>query len=280
MDKHPDVPPLPHATTGGVTGFEVSSYACNGDPTYLDNHIYSIRIWVAQDNYVVRRSYSSFCIFDNLLRKKYARTDLPALPLSGASLFARSNRRKGLNAPPATGQHATTTRRTTIGIRESLGGFIDNTVHRKSEVKRNDANEAYHAKRDALTNYLKRLIAIPVIALSGELTDFFDEESPDGFEFNRKELSEIDMILMGEDPERIKVKTALQVPMHLDAGAVVIWKFTTERKDIGFSVEFGGQTAAPYQRCNSHEQAVSGVFEAPTADKCLLIWVIFYAQFC
>lgn len=265
-------PSPPPARSGGVTGFEVSAYSCSGDPGFLDNHVYSIQIWVAQDNYSIRRSYSTFCIFDNFLRKKYARTPLPALPLSGAALFTKASRRKSTaTSATSTAQSITATRRSTNGTRNSFHGLVDGS--RKSEVKRIDASEAYAAKKDALTSYLKSLVAIPVIALSGELSDFFDEESPDGFEFARSELSEVDMLLVGEEAERSKVKTALQVPLLVEAGHVTVWKFTTEGKDIGFSVEFGGQVVVPYQRCSSHQQVVSGVFEAPVADRVTFIWV-------
>lgn len=272
MDSSVDVPPLPHATTASVTGFEVSGYSCNGDPTFLDNHVYSIRIWVAQDNYEIRRTYSNFCMFDNHLRKKYARTELPPLPLSGAALFVKASRRKSsMGAPPAS--VVATHRPSATGIRQSFHGLMDGGK-RKMEVKRVDHAEPIAQKKDALTSYLKHLIAIPVIALSRELMDFFDEESPDGFEFERPELSEIDMLLVGEEAQRTKVKSSLDVPLDVAAGSVVVWRFTTERKDIGFTVEFGGQVAAPYQRCNSHEVAVTGVFEAPAADTVKLIWVM------
>lgn len=259
-----DIPPLPHATTASVTGFEVASYSCSGDPAFLDNHIFTIRIWISQDNYAIRRSYSNICMLDNLLRRKYARTQVPPLPLSGAGLFVKANRRMSSLAIPAAQSSSVTGK--------SFTGLTDHSK-RRTEVKRVDASEPIAQKKGALTEYLKNLIAIPVLALSREITDFFDEESPDGLEFERSELSEIDMLLQGEDATRVKVKSSLNVPLTISPGSVIIWKFSTEHKDIGFSVEFSDQVVSPYQRCNSHLQSVSGIFEAPAAGTVALIWV-------
>jgi hypothetical protein len=253
-----------------LSGFEVSDYVCHGDATYYDNHCFTIRMWVNQDMSSVQRSYSSFCMLDAKLRKKYSRSQLPSLPLSGNHLFSKVSRKKSTNS-------GTNNR---LSLRSSIIGTIDGESGKKSsaDVKRVDTSEIIGQKKSELTQYLKSLMMIPVIAISNDIADFFDDESPDGLEFERKNVSEIDIILEGDEPVSHKVKSHFNIPINVDAGSVVVWQFSTKHKDIGFSVDFGGLQVSPYQRYNSHEHSVGGIFEATTSDKIILQWDNSYSK--
>ena len=49
----------------------------------------------------------------------------------------------------------------------------------------------------------------------------------------------------------------------MKAGDVAVWKFRTKKHDIGFSVDIDGAKVVKYERVNSHEKVVCGLFEVP-----------------
>jgi hypothetical protein len=261
-----------------VAGLEVSDYALSGDPNFYDSHIFIIKIWVAQDMYTIERSYSHFCMFDARLRKKYSRTELPALPLNGANLFVGRmiKKEKGKDKDKDKQQ----ARKQEVGaIRKSLYFVVDSASgNAKDLVKRADTSEIIAQKKGALSDYLNKLANLPLIAISSDFQDFLDEESPDGMEFERAELSEIDLILQDEDSVQKTVSSTFSIPLNLDTGSVVVWRFQTKHKDIGFSVEFRGQQVSSYQRYNSHQVPVGGIFEAPVPDRVVLLWDNSYSK--
>lgn len=258
-----------------VAGLEVSDYTVSGDPILYDSHIFIIKIWVAQDMYTIERSYSHFCMFDARLRKKYSRTELPPLPLNGANLFIGRTVKKDKGKDKDKNK-----RKADSGsIRKSLYFVVDSTGGSgKDVVRRVDTSEVIAQKKGALSEYLNKLANLPLIAISSDFLDFLDEESQDGMEFERSELSEIDLILQDEDTVQKTVSSTYSIPLNLDTGSVVVWRFQTKHKDIGFSVEFRGQQVSSYQRYNSHQVPVGGVFEAPVPDRVVLLWDNSYSK--
>ena len=64
---------------------EVVDYTLiNEDPSYYNNHIFTIKVWIQKHMYAVERSYAAFCDLDVRLRKQYARSNIPLLKLAGA----------------------------------------------------------------------------------------------------------------------------------------------------------------------------------------------------
>ena len=59
---------------------------------------------------------------------------------------------------------------------------------------------------------------------------------------------------------------------------VIIWRFSTKSKDIGFSAEFEGSNVVAYQRYNSHESEITGHLIAPSDGKAVLIWDNTYSK--
>lgn len=55
-------------------------------------------------------------------------------------------------------------------------------------------------------------------------------------------------------------------------------RFKTKSRDIGFSVEFNGRVAVPYQRYDSHMNSVSGMLSAPSRGTATLIWDNTYSK--
>jgi hypothetical protein len=259
-----------------VAGLEVSDYALSGDPNLYDSHIFIIKIWVAQDMYTIERSYSHFCMFDARLRKKYSRTELPTLPLNGANLFVGRMIKKDKSKDKDKDRN----KQEVGAIRKSLYFVVDSASggSGKDVVKRVDTSEIIAQKKSALSDYLNKLANLPLIAISSDFLDFLDEESPDGMEFERTDLSEIDLILQDEDSVQKTVSSTFSIPLNLDTGSVVVWRFQTKHKDIGFSVEFRGQQVSSYQRYNSHQVPVGGIFEAPVPDRVVLLWDNSYSK--
>lgn len=51
---------------------------------------------------------------------------------------------------------------------------------------------------------------------------------------------------------------------------MIIWRFSTDNFDIGFSVDLDNQPAVPYSRCKSHEKIIYGSLETSVHSICAL----------
>lgn len=59
---------------------------------------------------------------------------------------------------------------------------------------------------------------------------------------------------------------------------LIIWRFSTDGFDIGFSVEMNGNPKVPYTRCKSHESIEYGSLEAEAHSLCTLKWDNSYSK--
>jgi len=59
---------------------------------------------------------------------------------------------------------------------------------------------------------------------------------------------------------------------------MIIWRFSTDGFDIGFSVEMNGTEKVPYKRCKSHESIEYGSLEAEVHSLCALKWDNSYSK--
>jgi len=340
---------------GAAFGVEVFDYglAVNGDPSVYADHEFTVRVWMGQHMYAIQRSYSSFCMFDAQLRRRYPRSKLPVLPLNGKEQFrllrqggkvggaekaaedlkaavgtlgasisvfgataggggaangpapssSLSSSVPSLTAAAAGGAAATAaatatstatapTSRLSFGSapqaadlasgssnsssssslfdQSPRGSMRDSAAAGRRSIRRVDNSEVIQQKKMPLTLYLQQLLAIPEILQSDTLMTFLDEEYPDGdAPDNDRQLSPLTSIdlLLGADAVASVSKRVLRshtVPMHLEEGFIIAWKFQTKNHDIGFSVTFNDAEIITYQRVDSHVKPVTGLFEAPS----------------
>ena len=146
-------------------GLEVIDYNITngGNEKYYNDHEFTIRIWIGQHMYAVQRSYVHFCLFDATLRRKYPRSSLPTLPLSGASLFSsrRVSLKESKEAAKSVNLSAAVDLRTSLSAAEVLEQERDKKQRRKENlVKRADTSEVIQQKKVRRANCMnsKRLI--------------------------------------------------------------------------------------------------------------------------
>ena len=59
---------------------------------------------------------------------------------------------------------------------------------------------------------------------------------------------------------------------------MIIWRFSSENFDIGFSVDLDNKPVVPYTRCKSHEKIIYGSLETSVHSICALKWDNSYAK--
>jgi hypothetical protein len=244
---------------------EVSGYELIGtDSSSSENHIFEIKVWLSQNFYFIKRSYSNFCEFDFQLNKKYSKSNLPTCPLS-SSISSSSSK--------------TLLKQTT-------------TTHRKNSIiKSIGNNEIVSTKKNLLQKYLEELLDIPEILRSLEFLTFLDIESPNGFDIPQEKMELIEYLLGNNGKEtHVTVMKEFNLRLGVNESQYVIWRFTTKNKDIGFDVlmETGvlslqTNTVAttsllPYQRYKSHETVVEDVLEIQSSGFILLHWDNTYSK--
>jgi hypothetical protein len=240
---------------------EISQYELIGnDPTNSDNHIFEIKIWLVQNYYSIKRSYSNFCEFDFKLRKRYPKSHLPECPLLPSGGGGR--------------RHSLT--RVTIPIHENISN-----------------------KKILLLKYLEELLEIPEILRSVELLVFLDIESSNGLDVLIQEsVSLIDTLLNKSKEITVTVGKEFNLRLGVTETQFLIWRFQTKKKDIGFDVQMeistGGTgngsgsgsltgpvattSLVPYQRYHSHEEAVADVLEIQSSGFIILHWDNSYSK--
>mmetsp|Transcript_15914 Transcript_15914/g.23971 ORF Transcript_15914/g.23971 Transcript_15914/m.23971 type:complete len:645 (-) Transcript_15914:76-2010(-) len=233
-------------------GVEIISYEVNGDLNSSDSHVFGVQIWVCQDIYTIKRSYTNFCDFDSRLHRKYPKSNLPECPLAGS---------------------------TTIKLLKSVVGKSVVGTNKRTFLKKGmDTSEVVSQKKVPLTKYLSDLLNIPEIVRSNELLNFLDIESSDGDEVTMANISTTEYLLRTENPTTVKVIRRCSVPFPVKAKQYITWRFFTKKKDIGFSIQIDDRVVLPYQRYNSHEEVVEGLMEVPLDGTATLLWDNAYSK--
>ena len=269
---------------------------CTDTQIYCD-HQFTIRVCIQniQHVYVIKRSYSAFCYFDALLRRKYPRSKLPTLPLlgkdqnqyqkKGLMLAGGGSAASGQQQPESFIKAAVGDLRSSMAALEngsandSLSGGRESAGRRS--IRRIDNTEIIQHKKVPLTIYLQQLLAIPEILLSETLLAFLDEESAEGEILDERQqamLTPIDLLIFDEVPVQKRVLRQHPVSLNVEEGFVIVWKFHTRNHDIGFSVQFNKADCLAYQRVNSHVKPVTGLFEAPAKGQVTIVFDNAYSR--
>ena len=186
---------------------------------------YEVEVTFAGSRAVLERSGASFAMLDEKLRKIFPNTKLPALSTTDKRDSEVVTRRS--SAEPKSPQKM---------------------------VAIDDANE-----------WFAELLELPEILTSDILLSFLDSESMDGemLDFSEEGQSGVDILLSKEALLKKTVLKCHTITYPVKAGDVAVWKFRTKKHDIGFSVDVDGQEVIKYERVNSHEKMVCGLFEVP-----------------
>lgn len=296
-------------------GVEVFDYnlCVNGDAENYSDHEFTVRIWMGQHMYGIQRSYSSFCLFDAQLRRRYPRSKLPTLPLLGKEQFKQlktGTKMNGTVPPPeefiksavgnigasisvfgngvplSSGASAASSFSSSFagGVNDSFGGASTDRGRDsgRRSIRRIDTTEVIQQKKMPLTLYLQHLLMIPEILQSDSLLAFLDEENPDGEPLDEESLhsglSSIDILLSDETPIHKRVLRQHTLTFNVEEGFIIVWKFSTKNHDIGFSVSFSGTEVLTYQRINSHIKPVAGLFDVPSKGQVIITFDNTYSR--
>ena len=240
---------------------EVVDYHIMGnDPNFYNNHIFTIKIWIKQHMYAVSRSYAAFCELDCRLRKQYARSNLPALKLIGASAASKIAKKNSMN----------------IDLNKVVvyPPEFDGDKAQERLFRRVDAAESISQKKKHLTYYLQQLLKIPEVVVSELLLYFLDEESAHGEVMieqidEQVDCREINILLYGMEMTTKVVRVDRQQPISVPENSVVVWGFNTLNHDIGFSIVHKNREIYKYQRCDSHQKIIKGQFLMQNANMAL-----------
>ena len=126
-------------------------------------------------------------------------------------------------------------------------------------------------KKVILNEYISQLMNISEILQSDTFLSYLDASSAEGELLDYDALALelvtcIDVILEDEkDVEKVIVAgREYQVKMLDVAGeSVVVWRFSTHARDIGFSVLYNETEVVKYQRLEAQNKPINGLFEVP-----------------
>jgi hypothetical protein len=125
------------------------------------------------------------------------------------------------------------------------------------------------SKVQPLSAYLNKLLKFHEIVASDEFLLFLDEEAKD-MKSNVKNLEALsihDILLMRVSYNKCTVRKSEEASFKVLKGQIVVWQFSTEGYDIGFSVSVNGQTKISLTRYNSHQKVASGSLEVTEDGK-------------
>jgi len=136
------------------------------------------------------------------------------------------------------------------------------------------ASEITPNKKTSLNEYIFHLMTVPEILQSDTLLSFLDEGSPEGelLDYDSVALEVMtcmDVLLEHEkDTNKTIVATReFQLKYNVSGESVVVWRFSTHKRDIGFSVSYNGSEVVKYQRLESQNKnkPITGLFEVPSS---------------
>lgn len=229
---------------------EVSNYELIGESSLSDNHIFIIKIWISQNVYEIKRSYTNFCDFDFNLRKMFPKSQILECPLQ----LLNNNTNKVLKSVKT-------------NRKNSLARIIN-------------SNEIVSNKRNALNRYLEDILEKPELLRSTELLNFLDIESSNGIDVPQETMSLLEYIIGNERETTITVLREYTVKLEVTATQYIAWRFYTKNKDIGFDISMTGLEGGllPYQRYKSHEQTVEDIIQIPLNGTLILHWDNSYSK--
>lgn len=269
------------ATPHSFLTVNIGSYFQVASGESYDEHIFVIDLHADGVEFTVDRSYVDFVDLDRRIRKKYPKIKLPALPLDGSSdiekiLLKSADRRGSL----ATSALPNPQQRESVGMvtRESFSATPEKDKSKKFKIR--NQTEIVRTKVGALDIYLKKALSMHEVLASDEVLLFFDEEAA-SMAIDPSTLNAVtvhDLLLINEATHKCTVSRSETAEIIIRQGQLLVWRFLTEKYDIGFSIEMNSDVKLTYTRYNSHEKPAMGTIEATETCKCRLKWDNSYAK--
>lgn len=276
------------SSSSSVLAVKVTDYYFVGDGRSFDKHFFILAVSAENYNYTVDRSYVDFVEFDRLLRKKFPESNIGILPLEESRTVKKALQRDatmnterkrsslGSGVLTSTRNSLALTRESMIGAMALDGAGASGGVFAIPDESREDIG----SKRYLLDKYLQDLLLKHEIVGSDELLTLLDEERR-GI-VNADELEEPlnvhDLLLINVPVNKCVVHRTEEYQYHVPRGHLILWRFSTQYYDIGFSVEMNGAVKVPYTRCSSHKAPVCGILEVADPSICVLKWDNSYAK--
>jgi hypothetical protein len=275
---------------------QVSDYYFVGDGSHYEKHFFVLNVSADSFEYSVDRSYVDFVEFDRLIRKKFPESIFDLLPLKDVKYVRKLLSREAASSSSIRASIGSTllpSSRTSIihHNRESIinsgaltaesGGDMSVSSGAMFPVV-SESKENIAQARELLGSYVQNLMKKIEILRSEEFLKFLDEETrqfTNGWNCASEEpLSTHDLLLFNNAINKCVVNRSDEYQYHVPRGSLILWRFSTQFYDIGFSVEMNGVVKVPYTRCNSHKVPVCGTLEANEPSICVLKWDNSYAK--
>eukprot|EP01035_Chromulina_nebulosa_P022328 gene22328-28915_t len=280
---------------GSELNIGISDYYTVGEGECFDDHIFTIKVEFDGFSFTVDRSYIDFVDFIRKLRKSYPLFQLisdEAVPIPHFQLIEKQI----IDHLNADAKHkrgnSVSNRNSLIARHESLGG-TRNSVQAFISGSSSAHNFAIpdHLKNrvdisssvSALDSYLKSLLQQSEMLTSEELLLFLDEEVSSMIrpEIKQESLNAHDILLLNAPISTCTVRAGAkgeEFHYSVPAQHMIIWRFSTDGFDIGFSVDLDDQPTVPYTRCKSHEKIIYGSLETSVHSICALKWDNSYSK--
>jgi hypothetical protein len=279
---------------------EILNHFVIGNGDMFDEHIFSIDVHYEQISYTVQRSYVDFVYLHSQLRKIFPECDIPSLPLNATMKIQKLLKEDALSPEERrpsksqiirennrqisrdTNRLSFTSQRSIQSIHslQYLGDITSPERKKELPMKNADKAEDFSEKVKELQLYVRALLTFHEIVASDIFAKFLDEEvSSPALDAPVKPIStEQDLLLMNTPPITVSVRNIDTVEVYVKAGQLVVWKFSTENYDIGFSVEFEREPMVSYTRYKANEVPICGTLEVTRHGLCLLKWDNTYAK--
>eukprot|EP01041_Mallomonas_annulata_P004746 gene4746-9426_t len=215
--------------------FEILEYILLGDPKHPSNHAFLISVAFLNPTFSVQRSISNILSFDGRIRRKFPRSSIPELPFQNHQSFLTLMRAK---------------------LSTSY-----------NSVTQSSHDSPIFRIQIQLCNYFNHLLNLPEIILCDDFINFFDSESSGGESISTNETSAIDLLIVGEDMQHKVVSRDFIKTINIQENQILLWYFSTISKDIGFHIDFNNKSILPYQRYNSHEHIIQGIYESTSDER-------------
>lgn len=259
----------------------VFDYYQIGDGGAYDTHYFALKVRLESTVFVVDRSYLDFVALDIKLREKFPHIHFAELPLEAKGSIQK-HYIKSQAAKPKGVNRINDLFAQYNGIENIVEKAIEDVLNSGSTALKikDRLNEVIGSKIAALDNYLMDLFLHADILVSDELILFLNNEAPTMLmsPVSLDPLSEYDLLLVNEALNTVSVSRRKEHQFRLRRGQFLLWAFSTNSYDIGFSVEMNDEIKVPYGRHKSHETAICGAVEATHDCSYKLIWDNSYAK--
>lgn len=241
---------------------QVSDYYYVQPGKSYDDHFFVLTVCIEDLKYSVDRSYVDFVELHRRLVKCLPYNNLPELPLKAKDEIEKQIL-SSLAAAPLTSSSSSSSG--SSSIRESL--LTTDKKKTSSNLSSSSVSypipssstEAMPSLKKLLTSYLSNLLLHDEVLTSDIIFKFFDEEYSSLFQTNIPPLLTLHDLILINSKEHVNIVNKYEEKFFdVPKNHFLIWRFSTLKYDIGFSIEVNGEVRKKLTRFPSHEREVCG----------------------